>query len=99
MAKRQRSYSFNSFIEYRGKPVCLLCNGSVSVPKKSNVERHFLTNRKNFNNEFPMKSELRKQKVKNVLTLQQCVFTKPIQQSSNITIASYKICHVIATFQ
>jgi hypothetical protein len=29
------------FIEYRGKPVCLLCNGSVSaVPKKSNVERH-----------------------------------------------------------
>jgi hypothetical protein len=44
MAKRQISYSFNSeleeqnsFIEYRGKPVCLLCNGSVSVPKKSNV--------------------------------------------------------------
>jgi hypothetical protein len=106
MAKRQRSYSFNSeweeqycFIEYRGKPVCLLCNGSVSVPKKSNVERHFLTNHKNLNNEFPVKSELRKQKVKDLkskLTLQQCVFTKPIQQSSNVTIASYKICHVLA---
>jgi hypothetical protein len=48
MAKGQRSYSFNSeweeqycFIEYRGKPACLLCNGGVSVPKKSNVERHF----------------------------------------------------------
>ncbi|PNF14494.1 hypothetical protein B7P43_G16172 [Cryptotermes secundus] len=106
MAERHRSYSFNSgweeqycFIEYRGKPVCLLCNGSVSIPKKSNVERHFLTNYRNFNNEFPVKSELRKQNLKDLkskLTLQQCVFTKPIQQSSNVTIASYKICHVLA---
>lgn len=106
MAKRQRTYSFNSewedqycFIEYKGKPVCLLCNGSVSVPKKSNVERHFLTNHKQFNSEFPVSSELRKHKVKNLkskLTLQQCVFKKPVQQSSNVTIASYKICHVLA---
>ncbi|PNF31034.1 hypothetical protein B7P43_G17891 [Cryptotermes secundus] len=72
-------YIFNSeweeqycFIEYRGKPVCLLCNSSASVPKKSNVARHFLTNHKIY------------------------VFTKPIQQSSNVTIASYKICHVLA---
>ena len=71
MAERQRSYSFNRgwdeqycFNEYRGKPVCLLCSGSVSIPKKSNVERHFLTNHRNFNIEFPVKSELRKQKVK-----------------------------------
>lgn len=34
--------------------------------------------------------------LKSKLTLQQCVFTKPIQQSSNVTIASYKICHVLA---
>jgi hypothetical protein len=34
--------------------------------------------------------------LKSKLTVQQCVFTKPIQQSSNITIASYKICHVLA---
>jgi hypothetical protein len=54
--------------------VCLLCNGSVSVPKKS--KRQFLTNHKNFNKEFPAKSELRKQKVKDLkckLTLQQYV--------------------------
>ena len=51
MARRQNRYSYNSeceeqycFIDYRGKPVCLLCIGSVSVPKKSNVELHFLTN-------------------------------------------------------
>jgi hypothetical protein len=98
MAKRQRSYSFNSeweeqycFTEYKEKPVCLLCSGSVSVPKKSNVERHFLTNHKNFNNEFPVKSEL-----KSKLSLLQRVFTKPLQQSSNVIIASYKICHVLS---
>jgi hypothetical protein len=49
MAKRHPNYTFNSewedqycFIEYKGKSVCLLCNGSVSIAKKSNVERHFL---------------------------------------------------------
>jgi hypothetical protein len=57
-----------------------------------------LTNHKNFNSEFPVKSEVRKQKVKYLkskLTLQHCVFTKPIQQSSNAARASYKICHVL----
>jgi hypothetical protein len=49
MAKHQRNYTFNSewedqycFIEYKGKSMCLLCNGSISIAKKSNVERHFL---------------------------------------------------------
>ena len=106
MARRQRNYNFNSewedqycFIENKGKPVCLLCNASVSVPKRSNVERHFLTNHKNFNSEFPVNSELRKHKVKDLkskLALQQGVFTRPVQQTRNVTIASYKVCYVLA---
>jgi hypothetical protein len=106
MAKRQRNYTFNSeweyqycFIEYKGKSVCLLCNGSVSIAKKCNVERHFFTNHNNFNSEYPVNSELRRHKVmdlKSKLTLRQSVFTKPVKQSSNVTIASYKICHVLA---
>jgi hypothetical protein len=54
MTKRQRNYIFNSewedqyyFIEYKGKSVHLLYNGSVSIAKKSTAERHFLTLIKN----------------------------------------------------
>jgi len=31
------------FIEHFGKPVCLICNNSVSVNKEFNIKRHFDT--------------------------------------------------------
>jgi hypothetical protein len=79
------------FIECKGKSVCLLRNGSVSIAKQSN--------RNNFNSEYPVNSELRRHKVRDLkskLTLRQSVFTKPVKQSGNVTMASYKICHVLA---
>jgi hypothetical protein len=85
MAKRQLNYTFNSewedqycFIEYKGKSVCLLCNGSVSIAKKSHVERHFFNNHKNFNNKYSVNSELRRHKVRDLkskLTLRQSVLS------------------------
>ena len=104
--KRKRMYYFNSeweeefcFIEFNGKCICLLCNNSVAVPKRSNVERHFKSIHGNFNSEFPLKSEIRKRKIRSLKELvkkQQNFFTKPTQQSKSATVASLKIVHLLA---
>jgi hypothetical protein len=104
--KRQKTYHFNveweeqfCFIYYKEKSVCLLCNSSVAIAKKCNVERHFITTHKNFNTKFPMNSEIRKKKISELklnLTAQQSLFTRPISQSRKATSASFKIAHLLA---
>lgn len=104
--KKQKTYHFNAeweeqfcFIFYKEKIVCLLCNSSVAIAKKCNVERHFNTNHTNFNTNFPLKSEIRKSKISELkfnLTKQQSLFKKPISQSKKATTASLKITHLLA---
>lgn len=106
MSKRQRTYYFNKeweelfcFIEYNGKNICLLCNASVALPKKSNIERHFNTVHANFSQIFPLNSELRRKRIgelKTNLAKQQSAFTRPVQVSKNATIASLKVSHLLA---
>lgn len=104
--KRKRTYYFNDewehlycFVDYKGKCICLLCNNSVAIPKKSNIERHFKTVHTNFDSDYPMNSEIRRKKIislKSSITNQQSFFTKPLQQHKAATIASYKISHLLA---
>ncbi|XP_023232148.1 zinc finger BED domain-containing protein 5-like [Centruroides sculpturatus] len=105
-SKRQRTYNFNNewedlycFVNLKDKCICLLCGNSVAVPKKHNVERHFLTIHASFNTNYPLKSEIRKKKIdqlKSNLFAQQSVFTRPALRSKNATIASLKISHILA---
>ena len=42
---------------------CLICNASLALPKKRNVERHFMTRHAKYNENFPPGSEAREMKV------------------------------------
>ena len=43
----------------RDKYECVICNSTVVLPKKANVERHFQAVHQKFTTEFPMDSEIR----------------------------------------
>lgn len=96
LSKRQGTYSFNidgeepyCFGNLKGKCVCLLCDSSVAVAKKHNVEAIHAT----FNSSYPFKSALRRKKIsdlKSNMSAQQPVFTRPVVKSKNATTASLK---------
>ena len=46
---------------------CPICNASLALPKKGDVERHFMTRHAKYNESFPLGSEARGMKV-NALT-------------------------------
>ena len=45
------------------KPLCLICNESVSVLKEYNIRRHHESKHANFKLGFPLKTEARKKKI------------------------------------
>ncbi|GFQ98186.1 uncharacterized protein TNCT_312181 [Trichonephila clavata] len=74
--------------------VCYICHASVALPKKGNVERHFKTMHGSFDTDFPLKSELRKQKLKEFrlrLIGQQSCFIKPNTLSKAATVVSLRV--------
>ncbi|XP_044306557.1 general transcription factor II-I repeat domain-containing protein 2-like isoform X2 [Varanus komodoensis] len=103
--KRQRTYLFHKeweerycFMDVNGKSVCLICSSTVAVAKKHNVQRHFERNHSTFAKNYPLDSELRKMKVnemKSKFAVQLSGFTKPVVQSKNTTIASFKIASLL----
>jgi hypothetical protein len=70
--KKSKSYHFHEEweIEYlivmvKDKCCCLICNASVSLPKKGNLERHYKALYSNkYDADFPPKSEIRNRKLK-----------------------------------
>ncbi|KAJ4928903.1 hypothetical protein JOQ06_004525 [Pogonophryne albipinna] len=44
----------------KAKPVCLICNEMVAVPKEYNLRRHHLTKHTTFSQSYPEKSEARR---------------------------------------
>lgn len=104
--KRTYNYNFNDeweekyfFINFKNKCVCLICGSTVSVGKKSNIERHFTTVHKKYDTEYPSNSNLRKCKVKELksaLVAQQSMFTKSANKMKVATIASFKVAHMLA---
>lgn len=105
-SKKVKTYHFHSeweeqyfFTEVKGKGICLLCNASVSVAKKGNVERHHKTVHSTFEDSFPLNSAARKEKLKqskNQLVGQQSIFFKTLDKSKAATEASYRVSQIIA---
>ncbi|KAK0138833.1 General transcription factor II-I repeat domain-containing protein 2 [Merluccius polli] len=98
--KKSKTYHFHSeweedyfFVYSNSKSICLICNASVALPKKGNLERHFKTVYKSYDTNFPAKSPLRARKVqelKSQLATQQSVFTRPNSKTSSRVLAKRK---------
>lgn len=83
MSKKPKTYNFHTeweeeffVITFKDKCVCLICNISMSIPKKGNIHRHSTTTHKNFC-DAPLGSEIRKKKLNDLKSRlkQQPVFT------------------------
>ncbi|XP_072769214.1 general transcription factor II-I repeat domain-containing protein 2-like [Nerophis lumbriciformis] len=80
------------------KCVCLICQSAIAIPKKGNVEQHFRTIHGKYDTDFPLKSELRKRKVKELksqLSGQQSFFTQQTSKAKVATEASFRVSHII----
>lgn len=106
MSKRAKTYHFNEkweidyfFTMVNEKCCCLICNTSVAMPKKGNLERHFNTMHGKYESNYPLNSTERTQKLqelKSGLIAQRNIFLKPQNQSRSATIASFIVSHKIA---
>ena len=75
-----------------------ICQTTIAIPKQGNVERHFRTVCEKYNTDFPLKSELRKRKVrelKSQLIGLQSIFTQRNSQAKADTEASLRVYHSI----
>lgn len=80
------------------KCICLICQSTIATPKKGNVERHFWTVHKNYDTDFPPKSEQRKRKVKELksqLSGQQSFFSQLTSKVKAATEALFRVNHTI----
>ena len=78
------------------KCVCLICQSTIAIPKKGNVEEHFRTVHRNYDTDFPPKSELRKRKVKELksqLSREQSFFSQLSSKAKAATEASFRVSH------
>jgi len=105
--KRQKTYHFHKeweedyfFVMFNSRCVCLICYASISLPKKGNVEKHFITMHNKYTKDFPVQSEWRKrlEELKSELATQQFIFTKPNTRDKAANIASYWVCHILSLF-
>lgn len=103
---RPKTYDFHTeweedyfFVHSNSKTICLICKASMAIPKKEDLERHFKTLHKKYETDFPAKTELRSQKVRELktqLAAQQSVSTRPNTKGKAATIASYRVSRVLA---
>uniref|UniRef100_H3AEH0 SPIN-DOC-like zinc-finger domain-containing protein n=1 Tax=Latimeria chalumnae TaxID=7897 RepID=H3AEH0_LATCH len=87
------------FTEVNGKPMCLVCQKTVSVLKKANLQHHHETCHPEFNQFYPTGSNLRKDKVRNLVASfhgQQNLFCSQFKDSNVVTEASFKIAWHLA---
>uniref|UniRef100_K7F4P2 SPIN-DOC-like zinc-finger domain-containing protein n=1 Tax=Pelodiscus sinensis TaxID=13735 RepID=K7F4P2_PELSI len=86
------------FTNIKDKSVCLICHQSLSLSKRSNLERHHTTVHRKFKDSFPLNGMLRTKKVnelKAILKARQSFF-KPAAKGKACTEASFRICHLLA---
>jgi hypothetical protein len=63
--KRKLDYENNYyFIEINAKPMCLLCNESVSALKEYNIRRHYETHKIKFKDSVELKGDQREDKLR-----------------------------------
>src|SRR6266487_1163698 len=105
--QRELSRSFNEdweceFFVIKGKSnnvICVICRQSIAGFKRSNIKRHFEGNHTDFEKIYPLKSELRLQKLidlKTELTTQQKFMMSSAQSTPSFTEASIKISEFLA---
>ncbi|KAL3287647.1 hypothetical protein HHI36_002114 [Cryptolaemus montrouzieri] len=105
-AKKSKTYHFNNdweeeflFCMVKDDCICLVCRASVAIPKPGNLERHHETVYKNYVKDFPPHSELRKRKVRDLISClkkERTMFTRPAKQLKTATIASFQISRILA---
>ncbi|XP_047020709.1 general transcription factor II-I repeat domain-containing protein 2A-like isoform X2 [Helicoverpa zea] len=104
--KKSKTYHFHQeweldyfFTMVNGNCCCLICNTSLAIPKKGNLERHFNTMHSKYQTDFPPNSEIRKSKLQSLklqLKVQENMFSGPIEQSKAATEASFQVSYRIA---
>ena len=63
--KQAKTYHFHPeweedyFVYSHSKPVCLICNATVVLAEKGNLEWHFKTVHRSYERDFPAKTPLR----------------------------------------
>jgi hypothetical protein len=98
--KRKLDYENNYyFIEINAKPMCLLCNESVSALKEYNIRRHYETHKIKFKDSVELKGDQREDKLrqlKSKLQSQQNSFAKHKKINENAVKASFLVSKLIA---
>jgi hypothetical protein len=87
------------FIEINGKPMCLLCNETVSALKEYNIRRHYETHKIKFKDFIELKGDQREDKLKQLkskLQSQQDSFVKHKKINENAVKASFLVSKLIA---
>jgi hypothetical protein len=92
--KKSKTYQFHDeweieyfFVMVKDKCCCLICNASVSFPKKANLELHYNTLHNNkYDADFKPKSEI---------SCSTAVDGKSRLLSNNATISFFKVCNLI----
>lgn len=85
------------FVEFKTKPICLICNNSVSVLKEYNIKRHYETKHANKFDKY--KGQFRVDQVnllKRKLSAQHQIFSKAAQESACYVKASYAVAMILA---
>jgi hypothetical protein len=84
------------------KPVCLLCQNSIAVCKKTNLRRHYTSMHMDFEKSYPLGAKVREEKIvaiiRNLLD-QQNIFKRLLTSKGCVTEASLKISWVLAKNQ
>jgi hypothetical protein len=85
------------FVEFKTKPICLICNNSVSVLKEYNIKRHYEAKHANEFDKY--KGQFRQDQVndlKRILSAQRQIFTRAAQESTCYVKASYAVAMILA---
>jgi len=91
-----------AFTVTNGHPMCLICQNTISVLKKVNLQRHHTTLHAAFSRDYPVGTKIREDKVtslKKILQGQQNVFNRLMSSSDCATEASLHISWVLARKQ
>jgi hypothetical protein len=87
------------FIEINGKPMCLLCNETVSALKEYNIRRHYETHKIKFKDSIELRGGQREDKLKQLkskLQSQQNSFAKHKKINESAVKASFLVSKLIA---
>lgn len=88
-----------AFVEVNNKPLCLICQRTISVPKRENVKRHHDTCHSEFSETYPLGSNVRKDKIRSLVASfrgQQTVMRFSCKESDMVTEASFKVAWNVA---